>query len=200
MINPFQSVIAYEDDNWNDFFERVNLLEIFKELIAWYGDNKPLLKSFIKYIVWAYSKDSDMVVLGMDWQDNKRKIFDVSGFLPEQKYLDTTVHLKDFVVLKTIQNWLRFQDSNTWVEYCNLKDLRQQMQLASVSDLKKSSGEIDYDTKFKCATYSKDLLQMIKDLEQELIQNDMKLKEGVNEVKTASRKVKQTFGAENFAN
>jgi hypothetical protein len=175
MINPFQSVIAYEDDNWNDFFERVNLLEIFKELIAWYGENKPLLKSFIKYIVWAYSKDSDMVVLGMDWQENKRKIFDVSGFLPEQKYLDVTVHLKDFVVLKTIQ-------------------------IASVSDLKKSSGEIDYDTKFKCATYSKELLQMIKDLEQELIQNDMKLKEGVSEVKAASRKVKQTFGAENFAN
>ena len=192
MTNPFQAVIAYEEDNWQDFFERVNLLEIFKELIELHAGDKPLLRSYIKYIVWAYSKDSDMVILGMDWQDNKRKIFDVSGFPPTLEFMDATVSLKDSVVLSTVQGWLTFQDSSTWVEFCNLKDLRQQMQLASVSEIKKSSGEIDYETKFKCASYSKDLLRMINDLEQELIQNDNKLKEAVKEVKVAKRANKLT--------
>ena len=59
----------------------------------------------------------------------KKSIFEASGLPPEQKYLDATVELKEPVVINTIQRWLDYQNEDTWKEYCNLKDLRQQMQL-----------------------------------------------------------------------
>lgn len=188
MINPYSAIITHENDDWEDFFERICLIDIFKDLILRHGTNRQLLKSFIKYIVWAYSKDSDMITIGTDWGKTKRRIFDAAGFKPEEILVKATVQLQDDVVLSTIQRWLSFQDDAIFMQLQVLKDLQYEMQLSANSPIRKSSGEVDFDQKFKNACYVKDLRGMIKDLELELIQNSPVLKEAYKEVKSVARK------------
>lgn len=188
MINPYSSIINYEEDDWQEYLNKICLVDIFKELIIKHGADKSLLKSYIKYIVWSYSKESDMVILGNDWQQNKRRIFDAAGFKPIEELLNSTVYLHDDVVLRTIQKWMSFQDDATYTQLNVLKDLMVEMQISANSKILKSSGEIDYDQKYKNACYVKDLRNLIKDLESELIQSSPKLKEGYKEVKQSVNK------------
>jgi len=188
MILAYNQIIEYEEDNWEDFFSKICLIDIFKELILKYGKDKQELRSFIRYIIWSYSKNSDKVILGDDWRENKKRIFDAAGFKPVKELLDATVNLQDDVVLKTIQKWLTYQDNNVFSQLCVLKDLQQEMQLSANSPIKKSSGEIDYDQKYKNACYVGDLRKMIMDLEDELIQMTPKLKDAIKDVRQSINK------------
>lgn len=197
MINPYQSIIEFEGDDWAEFLETLMLIDIFMPIIKKYNQPDDV-KCVVKYILYAYSISSDHVIMGMDWLDNKKKIFDFVMLKPEKKYEDELVHLKSTEVVETINAWIDFQDNQTFKMLQTLKDLRVQMQIASVSDIKKASGEIDFDQKFKNAKYALELKQMIKDLESELIQNDAKLKDAVLEVKQ-KRKKKNTIHVGQFA-
>jgi len=106
------------------------------------------------------------------------------------------VHLKNKAVVDAIQAWMDFCDSDLFTTLQILKDLRVEMQISCLTDIKKASLEIDYDQKFKNAQYSVDLKKMIKDLESELIQTSVKLKDSVKEFREA--KQKKSFGLETF--
>lgn len=187
MTQPYYSIIEYEEDDWGEFLERVCLIEIFKPVIEYYKDIGTL-KCVIRYIVYAYSLESDKVILGMEWQKNKQHIFEFVLAKPIKDIYEELVLLKNPSVVAAIHNWLEFGDNDTFKQLSSLKDLRVEMQLSSVSAIKKPSMEIDYDQKFKNAEYSAKLKIMISDLESELIQNNHKLKEGVKEIKTAQNK------------
>lgn len=195
MINPYQNIIEYDGEDWNDYLTKICLIDIFKDLIPLFKDKSALTQA-IRYLAWTYSKDSDCVILGTDWFENKKRIFDKT-LLPKE-YFQDLVLLENRLVIKTIQRWLAFQDSATFSQLIMLKDLQQEMQESANSDIKKSSGEIDYDQKYKNACYVKDLKIMIDDLEQELIQNSPKLKFASQELSKA--KAKNTIGVETFAN
>lgn len=197
MVNGFSEIINYEGEEWDDFLNKICLIDIFKELIIKYNGDRPLLKCFMKYIVYCYSKDSNMVLIETDWLKNKKKIFDAAGFKPEKEYLDATVYLQDETVLRTIKRWVDFQDDSIYTQSTVLKDLMVEMQVSANSPIKKSSGEIDFDQKFKNACYVKDLRSMIRDCETELISNSPKLKEAYKEVsKHLSNNAKNTIGLE----
>lgn len=197
MIKPFKELTTYEGNDFVGFIKKILLYEVFKDLINEYGHDKGLLKQIIKYIVWAYSMESEKVVLGMDWEKNKKRIFDEAELPPSEEMQEAVIYLKDEAILNTINKWLDFQDEEAYTQYCALKDLRVEMQVSSLRDIKKASGEIDYDQKFRNAQYAKDLLGMIKDVEAQLIQNDIKLKDAVKEVKKSIKK--DTFGVESYA-
>lgn len=197
MINAYSSIISYQEDEWEDYLNKLALIDIFQPVINKYK-NKNTLKCVIRYIVWAYSVDSEMVVLGDDWKSNKMRIWDAAQVEPIKNLYEEVVLLKSKDVIATIENWLTWQDVDVFKQLSLLKDLRVQMQLASLSDIIKSTGEVDYDAKFKCAGYSIELKKMIKDLESELIQNNVRLKEAVKDIKTAS-KIRQTVSPENFS-
>jgi hypothetical protein len=199
MINPFQSLTTYTGDDWSEYLDSISLFEIFKDLIVKYQANPSLLKSIIRYIVWAYSKDSDKITLGTDWTANKKRIFEAAELPPMENILMDVVNLQDDIVLITIKRWVDYQNDDTWKELVMLKDLRSEMQFSANSALKSGNGDsVNYDQKFKNAKYSIDLAQMIKDCESKLLQNDPRLKEAMREVK-AKTKNNYSLSPESFA-
>lgn len=197
MISGYHEIINYEGDDWEDFLTTICLIDIFKDLIEKYEfKNKSELKAVIKFILDVYSKDSRSIILGDDWYRNKVRVFD-STFLPKEHF-ESLVNLKSSVVVSTIRRWVDFQDNEVYTNLCSLKDLMTEMRTSSNSTIKKSNEEVDYDQKFKNARYVQDLQSMIKDLESELMQNDMRLKEGLKELKKVGKQ-SHTLGVERYA-
>lgn len=195
MINSYQSIINYEEDEWEDYLTSICLIDIFKPLIDLVKD-KSSLKMAIRFIVWTYSKDSEHIVLGDDWSKNKNRIFDKTYL--SNDYYEDFVLLKNRIVVETIQRWIDFQDNNTFSNLMSLKDLMIEMRLSSNSALKKTDGTtIDYDQKYKNAGYVQELQKMIADLESELVQNDIKLKDGIKDLKKAKNNL--SIGIERYA-
>lgn len=196
MISPYSEIINYEEDNWQEFLERVCLIDIFMPVIKSYQDLNTL-KCVIRYIVYAYSQSSDKIVLGMEWQKNKQLIFEFVLAKPEKSIYEDLVLLKNTAVVEAIHKWLDFNDRDVFTQMQVLKDLRLEMQLSCVTDIKNASGEINYDQKYRNAEYAVKLKDKIKELEQEVIQNNVKMKDAVREVKTT--KSKSTIGPESFS-
>lgn len=188
MTLPYQQLMEYEEDNWEEYLNRLAIIDIFKDLFT--VVKKEDFGYAIRYVLLCYSIESDAVMLGTEWYANKLKIYNQSG-LP-QVYSEGFLQLKDNVVVSVINRWLEFQDSEAWMQLMVLKDLKVEMQLSANSNIKKSSGEIDYDQKYKNAGYASDITKKIKELELELIQNSVKLKEAIREVNFVSKKQKIT--------
>lgn len=212
MINAFAEIVSYSGPEWDDFLDKRSLLEIFKPVLQRYSDNS-IRKGVINYIIKAYTLESQDIVIGMEWQRNKKIIFE-KCMLPydmhDELVLFENIHDcdagdfedkiekdKDITAIRhSITKWLTFQDSQTFVQLSVLKDLQIEMQISANTFIKKSSGENDYDQKFKNAKYAMDLRVLIRTVEDELIQNNEKLKEAVQEVRKG--KVKSTMGIESF--
>lgn len=198
MINAYSSLMEYKYGDWEQYLKKIAMYDIFKDVIHEYKD-KDTVTCVIRYILWAYSVESDMVVLNTDWHKNKQAIFEKAMVLPRKNLYEDLILLKNENVLNTINKWLTYQDNDTFTTVQTLKDLRNEMQISCLTDIKKASGEIDYSQKFLNAKYAVDLKQMIKDLESELIQNNQSLKEAVTEIKKAKRNT-STVGVEHYAN
>lgn len=196
MISPFHSLISYEENEWEDYLDKILLLDIFMPVIKDYQDRE-VLKCVIRFIAYAYSHDSDKIILGQEWKKNKQQIFEYVMVKPEKTSYEDLVLLKRKSVVDSIHNWMSFQDKDTFTQLQVLKDLRVEMQVSSLTNILKSSGEVDYDQKYRNAGYASELKKMIKDLESELIQNNQRLKDAVREVKIAKSKV--TIGPESFS-
>lgn len=195
MINSQQELIAYEEDSWEEFLTRLDLLHVFKPILGLSTD-KTVIRGIVRYIVWAYSKSSDKVIMDMEWERNKNNIFEETDL--HHNWRDMLVDLKSEALVLSIERWIEYQDEDVATQIITLKDLKREMQISSVSALKKANGsEIDYDQKFKNAGYVIQLREMIKNMEAELTQNDNKLKSGVKEVRAS--KIKNTAGIEKFA-
>lgn len=196
MIQSYQELISYKEDEWQDFLERICLIEIFMPVLTAYTD-KDTLKCVIRYIVYTYSKQSDKVQLGVETLKNKEQIFEFVMVKPEKKLYNDLVLLESSAVIESVHKWLDYQDSGVWKQLCVLKDLKVEMQQAANSAIKKASGEIDYDQKMKNAEYATKISGMIKELEAELIQNDKTMKDVVKEVR--SNKKTNNVGPETFS-
>ena len=193
MISAYNSLITYNGNEWDEYIDRLTLFDIFKDLIKAYPDKEDFT-CVIKYILYAYSVESEMLVLGTDWLKNKQRIFEKANVKPRSIIYQDLVHLKKKEVIETIRKWLDFQDVDLFTQIQTLKDLRVEMQMSCLTEIKKASGEIDYTQKFLNAQYSVDLQKMVKDLESEFIQTSAKLKDSVKEYKEARRN--HTFGME----
>jgi hypothetical protein len=198
MINAYKELTTHDGDDWQEFLEKICLFEIFKELIIAYQHEPGLVKCIIRYIVWAYSKDSDKVILGEDWMANKKRIYEAADLPPTEQMQENILYYKDDVVLLTIKKWIQHQDSDAYTEITMLQDLRTEMQISANSDIKNANDETNYDQKFKNAKYSIELYHMIKDATEKLIQKDVRFKDAMNEIRKAS-KTRTTVGPETFA-
>ncbi len=212
MIIPISSLITYNGDDWDEYLNKVCLISIFEKIINEFRSNQDIVTSIIKYIVWTYSIESEKVVQGMEWQSNKRKIYEDADMPGGNKYIidseeykltfyDGFVLLKHPTALETIKKWLDFQDDENWSNWCMYNDLLVEMRIAANSPIKKSTGEIDYDAKMKCAQYINDLLKLKSDSESTLLQNNEKLREAYAEVSKELRKGNsKTMGFESMLN
>lgn len=193
MILPISSLTTYNGDEWEDYLEKICLIGVFEKIITEFRSDKELVTAIIKYIVWTYSVESEKVVQGMEWQDNKRKVYEDADMPAGERYLisdetykltfyDGFVLLKYPTALETIKKWLDFQDDENWSNWCMYNDLLVEMRIAANSPIKKNTGEIDYDAKMKCAQYINDLLKLKSDSESTLLQNNEKLRQAYAEV------------------
>lgn len=196
MINAYSSLLEYRENEWENYLDQILLFDIFKPVISYYK-NRGTLRCVIHYIVYTYSFNSDKITIGQDWLDNKKKIYEFVCAQPIIDLYEELVHLKNEHVLKTIHQWMDFQQNDIFKNMQSLKDLKIEMQLSSNSKILKANGEVDFTQKFLNAGYVKDLTAMIKELEAELMQNSPKLKEGAKEVRMA--KSKFNVGPETFA-
>jgi len=187
MTNAYQAIANYQENEWEQYLDKIMLVDIFSPLLKTYTD-VDTFKVAIRYIVYAYSLESDKIIMGMDWGDNKKKIFEEVYAKPTKGLIDDLVYLKNQAVVETINKWIDFQDSDTFRMLQKLRDLRLEMQMSCLSDIKKSSGEVDYTQKYLNAEYAMKLKHQIRDLEQELVQKNPKMQSQVKEVRSAANK------------
>lgn len=167
-----------------------------------------LCAKIIKFIAYGNSIESNKISVGGDRRKELYKIFrdleipqeGVDPIWPDIKrnYYDEVVILGNAAVAESIIRWLQHKDNRQLEFLFTLQNAYVQHQAASLKDIRKSSGEVDFDQKFKCIGYMMDLKNKIKDAESELQQNDPKLKEAYEEVKQAKQKA-PTMGVEKHA-
>lgn len=196
MIHPYASIINYEGDEFDDYLNKCHLISVFEDVIKAFPERENY-KGIIKFIAWGYSIQSDELVIGMEWGKTRDRLFKKS-LLPENLYEQVAL-LKNDAVLSSIQKYLTLQNDENFVQYVTYRDLRRQMLSASLAGIIKSSGETDYDQKFKCAEYSKDLLDMMNDALNTFIQNNAKLKDSIGALNKAVQKQSNSFGVETFS-
>lgn len=203
MISAYNSIITYDKGDWQSFLEQIGVDDVFNPLFKTFPESEQFpvvlrnnISIVIKYIVKTYSIESDMIVIGADWQKTKKKIFESVSGEPKRECYEALVLLKSDTVINLINRWLEYRDQDQFTQIQMLKDLQVEMRITSISPIKKASGELDYDQKFKNAQYSIDLKKMIKDSESELIQNSIQLKDAIKEFRETRQK--SSFGLETF--
>lgn len=201
MIIPTNDLINYQGDDWEQYLTKICLYDIFKDLFEAYGGDKKVLTGLIRYVVWAYSADSNKIIFRQEWLQNKKRIFKAASLPPDME--QEVVYLKDKTIFYTIKAWLNSQNDENYKVFCMLNDLISEFMIAANSDIRKSitkdnpGGEIDYEQKRKCAESVIDLLVKKSEVEQKFIQNNEKLKEGYKEISHLNSKQSgNSFGVE----
>jgi hypothetical protein len=196
MISQFSEVVEHDEGDYKEHLDKVALLHIFEPIFDEYKDID-VCKKIIKFIAYAYSIYSSKISIGGDRRKEKSGIFKTLE-IPVELYQDVVL-LNNMSIVKASQNWMRSQDNRQLEYLLTLEELYVQQQTAALQPLKKSDGiSIDYDQKQKCIEHMTDLKKMISDAESTLQQNDPKLKQAYEEVKTAKQKIK-TLGPEAYA-
>lgn len=204
MINSFQEITTYSGFDYKDYLGQISLLHIFESIFKEYEDIE-LCAKIIRYIAYTHSIESNKISVGGDRRKELYRVFKEMGIPDEEpnaeyprNYYEEIVLLKNEAIVKSIQLWLQHKD-NRQLEYLfTLQNAYVQQQSAALKDIRKSTGEIDYDQKYKCIGYMMELKKMIKDAESELQQNNPKLKEAYEEIKQSAVK-SNTIGVEHYA-
>lgn len=72
MTEVYSALSTYAGDNWEDYLERLTVFDVFKDLLDEYTD-RDIFKSVIRYILAAYSMESEMIITSADWDTNKKR-------------------------------------------------------------------------------------------------------------------------------
>lgn len=208
MINSFQEITIFDGSDFKDHLGKINLDHIFDPVLKEYVYDPALCVRIIKYIAFSNSIESNKISVGGDRRKELHKIFrdlefpqeGIDPLFPNIKraYYDEVVLMGNESVVESIIRWLKHKDNRQLEFLFTLQNAYVQQQAAALKEIKKSSGEVDYDQKYKCVGYMMDLKLKIKDAEAELQQNDPKLKEAYEEVKQAKQRI-TTTGPENFS-
>lgn len=184
MINAYLTLTAYEGTEWKDYLESIGLLDVFGELFGQFVSPDSQRK-IMRYILWAYSRESDKLIQGADWETNKKSIYKMSG-LPGDLW-ESIGLLSNYIVLRTIHRWLEFQGESVFKQLQTLKDLKMEMQLSCVGAIMKNTGETDYEQKRRNAITARELDDMIEALEPRCIENTPHLKDAIREARFLQR-------------
>lgn len=197
MVNAFDSIVRLDEKaDFKEYIEKLYLYNIFKPVFDEYPDIETS-RLVIKFILYGFSMESDMLMTaGNIWEKIAKNIF-TKLCLPDELYEDVCL-LKNVSVQMSMQRWVQFNNEENWSNFVTFRELRRQFISLSLSDLKKSSGEIDIQAKMDAATYARDLLKMMEDSRMSFIMNNPKLKGSVDAL-NKSMKQKETLGPQNYA-
>lgn len=179
MINPYSSIMNYSDesDAFDEYLKKKYIFELFKDLLEDFADIN-IFKGVVKYVLWAYSLESDMLLMnGETFEKTSDRIFKKTK-LPDDLYSDVAL-LENDSVRVCIGKWLQFQNEEEFTNYCHFRDLRREMLASSIGKINKATSEQDYEQKMKNAHHAKELLEMMKEALAKYVQNSPKLKNSI---------------------
>jgi hypothetical protein len=189
MISPFHELITSEGINFEEHLKKIHLFKIFEPVFMEFQDDD-LFRGVVKFILWGYSINSDMLnTSGNTWGKVAPLIFEKCELPKGQDggIYEAVCELKSEGVRESIERWLQYQNNENFTNYTHYRDLRREFLALSISDMKKSTQEIDIEAKMKAALYSKELLKMMEDARETFIQNNSKLKRSVDAVNKVNR-------------
>lgn len=197
MINLYQEITQFDGVNFHDHLKRIGAFDIFEPILnsSEFNDNTEQIK-VCQYVVYTHSMESPKIYVGGDRRKMLSSVF--KSLSLDDKLYQPLVCLESVEVVGAVKKWLDRQDDKQLSFLFTLQNAFVQQQTASLSVLRKSTGEVDYDQKMRCINHMIELKKMIKEAESELQQNDPKLKQAYEEVRSASKKT-NTLGIENFA-
>lgn len=138
------------------------------------------LKSAISYILYAYSADSDKVLLEGNWSDNKEKIAERVQ-LPDTLISDL-VHLKSKECRDVIIKYLNKQGDADFQQYQYIRDLHLKIKDKSFSDLYNEAGEFDQDKSLKNKDELSEIYEEKCKLEEKIRKKHMHIFDGYKDV------------------
>jgi len=159
---------------------RIDRVEMFEDVMEKYDNWWPV----IKWIICCFSFESDLLELGNDWDENKRKVAELCEVKTnddkDDMYLDNIVNLKDEPIWRTVEAYLNYQGSREFKHLIVLRQLYERMLSSTFDD------NVDYDQQYKNSVYAKKLWDDIGEYEQAVRQ---KFGNGFMGVKAKARKV-----------
>lgn len=213
MINPYQSIISYDegDEFFDDYLKKIYLFEIFKGLLDEFSD-KETFKGVVRFILWGYSPQSDMLqTTGLTWDKLAKKIFEKTGL--DEKHYEAVAELASDNVREAIDHWLIFLNDDNFRQFIVYRDLRKQFLSAALFPLPKAKKGLTGDdleadlsrikqlieAKMLAATNSESLFKMMNDAKERFIQTQPKLKVSVSELNKVTHSTSTKTTEEIFA-
>lgn len=217
MESLFNRVLNFKggDMDFEDHLTEMNL-KFFDNLYAVYPQ-KDRARKAVKYIVFAYSKNSDYLLSGESWSEIKDRVAKLVE-LDEEMYNEMVNFQFKFVAKKTkkeeeeeaddgtgeveaneynvkkivqcITDFLEYEGSKMNKHLRRMYDLYEQFSSASVNMITKGkNGAIDWDQKSLCQKEASRLYNEIEEWEQKIANTNAPLKKPIEELKTVRKKV-----------
>ena len=161
-------------------------LDLFDGLKVEYPE---LWLKIARFILYAFSWDSDMLILNDDWENSKRKIYNRVGLPKDDGLFKDITNIIPPAICLCVKNYLAFQQAREFKHLIALKELYDQM-ISSIYD-----STVDYDQKRKNSKYAFELWSEIEVYEQRA---EQKYGNGFAErKKTAEEMIKTASGNSN---
>ena len=164
LISLFAAALDRRDMRSDLFFEWLTSVGhgFFMDLVGEFATED--VKTVAFYILYAYSRDSSMVIMGADWEGNKGIIADMVG-LPTHLY-DPVLHLENPKVCEVVEGYLDLQGDRDFKQLQMKKDLHQAMQLALLKGARDETGNSNYKVLLETSRQADKLLEDIEELEE----------------------------------
>ena len=164
MTHPYRTITEHVG-SLQSLFNIYPYMDTFKKI--WedeqYKGDFSIPTKIIKYIVFAFSIESEKITPNGDRGAEMRRIFKEMEI--DENLYTNVVLLEDPNIREAAAKWLDYQDEPQLLYLWTLQMAYTQQQSASISNLVKN-GVIDYDQKQKCVEHMRQLKVWIKDAQQ----------------------------------
>jgi hypothetical protein len=172
------------DLSQEEFFEYLSsiTMELFMPILDEYKD---MGKTIVLYILHAYSSDSQLVIKGANWTNNKRDIANKIG-LPDNLY-DEVVNLKNKTFRDVMQAYLDYQIDRDFKHLMLNKEIYEKLSNTFMDEFLEAET-LDFKVVNDKRRYKDEVLQSIKDMEAEMEQKYAYVYFGKEEIEKAEKK------------
>lgn len=163
-LSIYHAVISRKDRVAKELFEDLETIYpgLFTDLLRIEG-GEPYAKLALMYIIFAYSKESPVLVLGERFSKQKIKIADYVQ-LPD-RLLGPVVNLQSRIVREVVTSYLNAQQDRRWQHYIKDKELYDDMFDESLKFTRKDDGKPDFKLILDAAKHRRELLTQIEEQE-----------------------------------
>lgn len=167
--------------------DQMNLHDQFLPLIEKYGGDCDKFNRVLFYILHVYSKESPLIIDGLDYVTIKNAALDRVG-IEEPDLRSDLMNLFDEAVVKTVHNYLSLQLTRLHTHLVSKRELYQQMLNSSMDMITGKDNQVLWDQKRKNSQYADELYREIAEWEQKMAEDTKDLRVALTEVQEKTRK------------